>query len=619
MKKKLSLILTFVLLLTLPLGARAEADGPVTFSDPVFEAKLRAILERPEGDILASECAQFTELDLSNLDFSKEDWEDIPENVKIRDLQDLQYFPNLTKLEIGQNAISDLSPVAALKNLAYLDAPMNAITDLSPIAGLTNLEYAVFWRNGIADLSPVAHLTNLTVFSVFSNKVTDISALKGLTKLTTLELRDNPFTDYSPIAEIYPNLTNKDFELPGTQTDAPAAQSPYDPAEVIKFPDPALEAKVRAAIGKPEGDITAGDAAQVTMLDLSNQWQPKMPEDILIRDLTGLEYFVNVDKLSLMFNALTDLTPIKGLTGLAVLDFGGNQVSDLGPLANLTGLKSLSLFGNGISDISALAPLSNLELLYIHGNQIADISVLVGMKNLSTLRMSDNRISDLSPLAGLPITDLYLANNPIADYSPIMDIYPALGQKDFEILDASNVPDEPLVFQDPMFEKALRTAMGIYDRPITQKDAFLVTSIEIDNDKSEGAQFTDISPLAYFVNLSTLKFNSNLISDLKPLSGLTKLKQLNIGFNQVSDLSPLAGLSNLESLWLQNNLITDISPLANLTNLYDLNLADNQIADFTPIASLPRLGQLSLANNPGDVQVLKDIYPKLTDVDFELK
>ncbi len=248
--------------------------------------------------------------------------------------------------------------------------------------------------------------------------------------------------------------------------------------------------------------------------------------------------------------------------------------------------------------ISALAVLTNMNSLFIHGNQITDISALANMKRLELLMAQDNQIADISPLAGLPLTRLYLNGNPIADFGPIQDIYPKLAEKDFEILAADNVPDEPIVIAEPQFEKALRAAMNVYDRPITKRDAFLTQSLGIYNDKTPGAQFSDISPLAHFVNLTSLEFNSNLISDLSPLSGLTKLKSLKVSFNQVADVTPLASLTQLERLDLAYNQITDVSPLAGLTSLNSLTLRENPITDFSP---------------------LKGIYPNLTTTDFELE
>ena len=219
------------------------------------------------------------------------------------------------------------------------------------------------------------------------------------------------------------------------------------------------------------------------------------------------------------------------------------------------------------------------------------------MKRRDLLMAQDNRIADLSPLAQLSPTRLYLAGNPIADFGPIEPLIPRLAEKDFELLSAEEIDDEPIVFADAAFEKALRGAMGIFDRPVTRKDAYLTQSLVVHNDKTPGSQFSDIGPLMYFVNLKSLAFNANLISDLTPLAGLEKLTELDVGFNRVTDLTPLAGLTQLESLKLPNNQIEDVGPLSGMAHLRELWLRDNPIADFHPLA---------------------EIFPQLQSRDFEL-
>ncbi|OQA28744.1 MAG: Internalin-A precursor [Verrucomicrobia bacterium ADurb.Bin345] len=199
------------------IGPAKSAEAPVAkrdensmFQDPMFEKRVRKMLNKPEGDIDPAELAGITELGFNNWDYPNGE---IPEEEKIHSLNDLKYFPNLEKLDIGGNAVSDLSPLSALNKLFYLEAPKNNIADLSPLSNMTQLTWAVFWENDISDLTPVSNLVNLETFSVFSNNVSDISPLANLTKLTILELHDNPFGDYSPVAAIYPNLREKDFSL----------------------------------------------------------------------------------------------------------------------------------------------------------------------------------------------------------------------------------------------------------------------------------------------------------------------------------------------------------------------------------------------------------------------
>lgn len=321
--------------------------------------------------------------------------------------------------------------------------------------------------------------------------------------------------------------------------------TPTEPPVVVAFIDAALEKKVRAAMNKPEDDITVADAEAVTELNLSNEWQPQIPEELQIRDLSALQYFVNLTKLDLTFNAITDISPLAGLTKMESLKIPGNQIEDIGPLSGMTALYDLHIWGNRIKDIAPLARIKELSSLFMFSNQISDISVIANMKKLDLLAMDNNQVTNISPLSGLKLTRLRLNGNPIADFSPIKDIYPTLTEKDFEILDASNVPDDPIEIAEPQFERALRNAMNIHDRPITMKDAYLTQSLGLFNEKTEDTILSDITPLKYFVNLTSLEFNANRISDLSPLQGLTKLKSLNVAFNQVKDITPLAGLTQL--------------------------------------------------------------------------
>lgn len=193
-----------------------------------------------------------------------------------------------------------------------------------------------------------------------------------------------------------------------TETTSPSASA--DTFAVVVFADPALEARVRAAMGKPEGDITAAEAEAVTEMYLGIEWQMDVSEETQIKDLGGLEYFKNLQSLSLSSNAVTDISTLAGLTKLTSLSLGGNPVADISPLSGITSLRRLSLSGCQATDYSPLAKLLNLEALMLDNSTIADVS-------------------PLSSLTGLK--QLYLAGCPINSYSPLSDIYQNLEQKDF--------------------------------------------------------------------------------------------------------------------------------------------------------------------------------------------
>ncbi len=195
---------------------------------------------------------------------------------------------------------------------------------------------------------------------------------------------------------------------------APDVTATAEPAsEIVTFADPALEVMVRGAMGRPEGDITAAQAEAVTELNLSFEWRQYLPDAVPIQDIGGLEYFTNLKQLDLSFHAISDISPLAELTGLALLSLNGNPVADIAPLGGLTNLKVLSLSGCAAEDYSALSNLVNLELLALDHSTIADVSPLAALTGLKYL---------------------YLAGSPASDYSPLTAFYSNLEDRDFAII-----------------------------------------------------------------------------------------------------------------------------------------------------------------------------------------
>jgi hypothetical protein len=84
------------------------------------------------------------------------------------------------------------------------------------------------------------------------------------------------------------------------------------------------------------------------------------------------------------------------------LDLSSNNITDISPLKSLTGLTELNLKGNTINNITPLSSLTNLTTLNLTSNTINNITPLNSLTNLTTLNLSNNRnITDYSPLKSL--------------------------------------------------------------------------------------------------------------------------------------------------------------------------------------------------------------------------
>ena len=214
-------------------------------------------------------------------------------------------------------------------------------------------------------------------------------------------------------------------------------------------------------------DITTDDAnMQITMSEEDiksvESLRIKAPygEYEFIKDISGLENFTGLTELIIWdsyYNdgqvpegTFSDLSPLKGLTGLTKLEICGTHASsvddiagltnltslkiespkhlDLSAIGNLTNLKTLSLEACGIDNegfnyiTDKLTGLTSLELGYLNheGNDISDISSITKLTKLQTLYLDNNNIADITPLSEL--TDLEFLSircNPVTDISAL--------------------------------------------------------------------------------------------------------------------------------------------------------------------------------------------------------
>ena len=184
------------------------------------------------------------------------------------------------------------------------------------------------------------------------------------------------------------------------------------PGTVVHIPDRNLRVVIEEALRKnPNAQITVEEMAGLKELYIGNGD---------LRDLTGLQFATNLNRLSLNDNPISDLSSLNGLINLIYLTIDNTSVSDLSPLAGLINLKSIRAFDSSVSDLSPLAGLTKLERISFPHGDISDLSPLVGLAGLKDLDLHANDISDISLLAELTgLIRLNLSFNDISDISPL--------------------------------------------------------------------------------------------------------------------------------------------------------------------------------------------------------
>jgi formylglycine-generating enzyme required for sulfatase activity len=119
-----------------------------------------------------------------------------------------------------------------------------------------------------------------------------------------------------------------------------------------------------------------------------------------VRALTGLKVLICCG--TERRGKLTDLSPLRGL-GLTTLDCNNTQVADLAPLRGMP-LRNLGIHHTDVADLSPLTE-APLERLNCSHTNVADFAPLRGMKLLSIF-MDGAKVADISPLKGMPLKDL---------------------------------------------------------------------------------------------------------------------------------------------------------------------------------------------------------------------
>ena len=245
------------------------------------------------------------------------------------------------------------------------------------------------------------------------------------------------------------------------------------------------------------------------LLELSELQQTRslLLWDEEITDISGLEYFTNLEYISLSSLNITNeqLKVISKLTKLNELGLRNMDIDDISFLADLDELESLYISDTEVSDLSALSNMTNLKCLVMSSDKIVDLSPLSGLENLEELSLMDNQIINISPLATLKnLRTLDLENNIICDISPLYVL------QNLENLDAKN--------------NKLESFSGV-----TNFES--LTELSLSNNK-----ITDISAIRSCPNLKICYLRYNEITDISPFSGLDSFEYINLSNNNIGKL-----------------------------------------------------------------------------------
>ena len=292
------------------------------------------------------------------------------------------------------------------------------------------------------------------------------------------------------------------------------------------FTDPNFLAAVRQLIGKPTGDILAGDVAEITRINVSYE---------NIQNIDGIQHFIVLESLNVSGNELTSLDTSSN-TELMHLYADDNQ------------LLEINVKGN-----------PELKHLHIDTNQLLDIDVsknpvleqlIASFNNLTALDVRSNPALELLEVYENELTSIDLSCNPILKQLRIMSNH-------ITELDISNNP-----------ELRVLNVSGNQLTDINVSSNFLLKELYI------GVNNITEVDVGNNLLLEWLFVDVNQLTDINVSTNLA-LKKLDASNNELTSLDISRNLA-LEGLNVRNNMLSALDITSN-KELYHLDIRYNNI------------------------------------------
>lgn len=173
----------------------------VVFNEPLIEQAARLQLGKADNEPITEEdLLAVTELYLFGSEIVAKTEEEMNsaadrlfaqnqmKSGPVRSLADLEKMPNLQKVAIAMQQVSDLTPLLSLPQLQVVIVKNNPIEDISPLCGLKQLERLSLFDALIEDFTPLASCLRLKDLDAGGTLARTPAAFAGLEQLTRLNL-----------------------------------------------------------------------------------------------------------------------------------------------------------------------------------------------------------------------------------------------------------------------------------------------------------------------------------------------------------------------------------------------------------------------------------------------
>ncbi|TDQ24032.1 choice-of-anchor D domain-containing protein [Tenacibaculum caenipelagi] len=319
-----------------------------------------------------------------------------------------------------------------------------------------------------------------------------------------------------------------------------------------------------------------------------------------VSDLTGIKAFVNITKLNIVQNQLTNLD-VSDNVALEYLACDNNQLKSLNVSSNAN-LKVLWIQNNELTDLD-VSQNTALEDLYLANNQLTNLDTSNNTA-LRTLIIATNLLNSIDVSNNTALHTLFVHNNKLAGLDVTHNTalkYLSCTNNEIAYLDVSkNIILEELSCDNnnlANLDLSQNTALLEFrcnNNQLSSLDVSKNTSLELLGCFNNQISNLDVS---HNINLITLSCSTNKLSSLD-VSQNTALRNLHCSSNQLTSLN-VSGNPALEFLYCFQNQLTALnlangnnSKLSTMWATNNPNLACIQIdADFTPPSNWEKAAQ----------------------------
>ncbi|HFU7082906.1 leucine-rich repeat domain-containing protein [Bacillus thuringiensis] len=344
-------------------------------------------------------------------------------------LAGIEQLKNVKNLSLSNNGLTNIEHITSMKKLVELDLAKNELENIEPLSRLSTVQSLNLEENYISDITPLSHLTDLYDLKLGSNEIRDVRPVQELGKRIYIDIQrqkiflDNVEKDKEVKIPIY-NLQGEPLDTIQLKSEDGIVNNGSvkwgtTGEKTYEF---TLDIKPEENRIKFNGTVIQNVVERLDEIKETIKEDNEQKENVIL-DKT-LQQHINKENLGREnLNAPIAKEDLLQIKKLEILKEKGNEIKDITGLEYMTNLEKLTLEGVGLKNIEFISNLKQLNNVNVSHNQIEDITPLSSLENLQWLNLADNHIKDVMVIGSmLNLFSLNLAGNEIRDVRPLIQL-----------------------------------------------------------------------------------------------------------------------------------------------------------------------------------------------------